>query len=335
MKRRNITKGWNFKLANGSQNRKKDIQKNKEIEFLVERDDAGEIIKTPEMKEFEEETGKNAIWRGSITESFKKWIRGEKVYDRDKERISLYVSEDTKLRWQEFLKESNLSTLSKLVRQSVKNFIETMEERESSANFETINPKTISNVSHSLKEPLTNIKAGAQLAIENFRDSLSEDLLGTIQNIFDQSVLLENKIVKFLDNIKTAKENYEILLIEDDISTINLITKFFESKGISCKGVVSGSKGLEELKTANPDVILLDILLPDLSGYEICKTLKSDNEYKKIPVYFLTATAGSEVEKKLDETGADGYILKPFNFSDFNEIFKIIEASGGKTNIDS
>ena len=51
---------------------------------------------------------------------------------------------------------------------------------------------------------------------------------------------------------------------------------------------------------------------------------KSDNEYKKIPVYFLTAISGSEVENHLEETKADGYILKPFNFSDFEVIFDIL-----------
>ncbi|MHA1491499.1 MAG: response regulator, partial [Promethearchaeota archaeon] len=71
----------------------------------------------------------------------------------------------------------------------------------------------------------------------------------------------------------------------------------------------------------------LDIILPDLSGYEICKTIKSNNEYKKIPVYYLTAIAGSEVKKNLKDTGADGYILKPFNFSDFKIIFNILKKS--------
>ena len=61
---------------------------------------------------------------------------------------------------------------------------------------------------------------------------------------------------------------YDILLIVDDLATIHLLTRYFESKGYSCHGVVSGSKGLEELERTSPKVILLDIILPDLSGYE-------------------------------------------------------------------
>ena len=278
--------------------------------------------KSEEMERYENETGKYAIWRGIITEGYKKWAKGEKVYNRDKERISLYVSEDTKNDWQEFIKNSNYSTISKLIRESVKIFIDENPNSESGIN--KLNSQTISNISHALKEPLTSIKGYSQLLLENYRETLNDNILSTIRNIFDQSILLENKIIGFLDDIQVESPKYDILLIEDDLATIRLITSYFESKGYVCKGVVSGSKGIEELKNSTPKLILLDIILPDLSGYDICKTIKSDKEYKKIPVFFLTAIAGSEVEKNLDETHADGYILKPFNFSDFEVIFDII-----------
>jgi CheY-like chemotaxis protein len=186
-----------------------------------------------------------------------------------------------------------------------------------------LDPKTVSNISHTLKEPLTSIKGYSQLLIENFREKLNGQVLETVKNIFEQSVLLEKKIINILDNIKVDPE-HEVLLIEDDLATIRLIKSYFESKGYKCKGVVSGSKGLEELGNAIPKLILLDIILPDLSGYDICKTIKSDKEYKNIPVFFLTAIAGSEVQKNLEETKADGFILKPFNFSDFEVIFDIL-----------
>ena len=278
--------------------------------------------KSEEMEQYENETGKYAIWRGIVTEGYKKWAKGEKVYNRDKERISLYVSEDTKSEWQDFIKNSNYSTISKLIRESVKLFIEDNPDRNSG--ISKLNSQTISNISHALKEPLTSIKGYSQLLLENYRDNLTENILSTIRNIFDQSILLENKIIGFLDDIQVESPKYDILLIEDDLATIRLITSYFESKGYLCKGVVSGSKGIEELKNSSPKLILLDIILPDLSGYDICKTIKSDKEYKKIPVFFLTAIAGSEVEKNLEETHADGYILKPFDFSDFEVIFQYL-----------
>ncbi len=279
--------------------------------------------KKEEMKRYEKETGKYAVWRGIVTEGFKKWQKGEKIYDRDKERISLYISEETKNEWQDFINKSNYTTISKLIRDSVKLFIN--DQLHGNANMNRLNPQTISNISHALKEPLTSIKGYSQLLLETYKEKLSENVRSTVKNIFEQSILLESKIIEFLDDIRVQAPEYDILLIEDDLITIRLITSLVESKGYSCKGVISGAKGIEVLKNSSPKVILLDILLPDISGYDICKTIKSDSRYGNIPVFFLTAMTGSEVEENLKETGADGYILKPFNLSDFEKIFKIIE----------
>ncbi len=278
------------------------------------------------MKQYKEENDKYAIWRGAITEGFKKWLKGEKIYTRDKERISLYVDDKIKGNWQKFINKNKESfpTFSELIRQSVKSFME--DSSRVSSELSKLNPSTLSNISHALKEPLTSIKGYSQLLLESeeFKGKLSEHVEETIKNIFDQSNLLENIIKNFLDNIQPESTPYDILLIEDDLATIRLITSYFESKHYICKGVVSGTKGLEELRRVVPKVILLDIILPDLSGYDICQTIKTDNTYKKIPVYFLTAISASEIKKRLNETLADGYILKPFNFSDFNVIFEIL-----------
>jgi len=292
----------------------------KEIEHL---DLTNEKVKKL-MKQYEEETDRYAIWRKTITEGFKKWLKGEKIYTREKERISLYVSDEAKSDWQTFIKENEISSLSDLIREAVNNFIE--DSKIANGELSKLNPSTISNISHALKEPLTSIKGYSQLILESeeYKNKLTDQVQDTIRNIFEQSNLLENIIINFLDNIKVHSNEYDILLIEDDLATIRLITSYFESKKFNCKGVVSGTKGLEELGRGSPKVILLDIILPDLSGYDICKTIKSDKEYKKIPVYFLTAISGSEVEKHLKDTKADGYILKPFNFADFEVIFEIL-----------
>ena len=278
------------------------------------------------MRKYEKENDKYAIWRGAITEGFKKWLKGEKIYTRDKERISLYVDDKIKGDWQKFINRNKetFPTFSELIRQSVKSFI--ADSGKVSSELSKLSPNTISNISHALKEPLTSIKGYSQLLLESeeFRGKLSEHIEETIKNIFDQSNLLENIIKNFLDNIQPESTPYDILLIEDDLATIRLITSYFESKKYSCKGVISGTKGLEELRRVVPKVILLDIILPDLSGYDICQTIKTDNSYKKIPVFFLTAISATEIKKRLNDTLADGYILKPFNFSDFNVIFEIL-----------
>ncbi len=121
---------------------------------------------------------------------------------------------------------------------------------------------------------------------------------------------------------------YDVLLIDDDLATIKLLTSYFNAKSFTCKGVLSGSEGLDELKKSLPKLILLEIILPDLNGYDICKTIKSD--HKNLPVYFFTAISGSEVEKIMDETGADGFILKPLKFSDLEVLIKHLKTRSEK-----
>jgi len=277
------------------------------------------------MREYEETTDKYANWRGNITEGFMKWLKGEKIYDREKERISLYVADKTKEEWSEFIKthKDKYNTISKLIRESVNYFIK-QDSTLINEDLHKLDNQILTNISHALKEPLTSIKGFSQLLIENYRDEMEENVFNTIQNIFNQSLLLENKIITILDNIKTETSQYDILLIEDDLATIRLLTSYFESKGFSCKGVVSGTKGLEELANNPPKLVLLDIILPDYSGYDICKRIKASKELQNIPIYLLTAIPGSEVEKNLEDSNADGYILKPFDFSDFEVIFQYL-----------
>lgn len=278
--------------------------------------------KTGEMEKYEKETGKYAIWRGLITEGFKKWQRGEKIYDRDKERISLYISEETKKKWQNFIESSKYSSISKLIRDAMDFFINEKLRGGIDEKLKKSRPfKSITDISHDLKEALTTIKGFSQLLLNNYKDDIKEDVLSKIKEIFNKSIFLENKIKEVLEKGENRKTQYDLLLIEDDPSTIKLLTTFFESKGYSSRGVISGSKGIEELKANLPKLILLDIILPDINGYDVCKIIKSDENLKDIPVFFLTAIPSSEVEKNIKHAGADGYILKPFDFSDFEILY--------------
>lgn len=241
-------------------------------------------------------------------------------YNQDKERISLYVSKDVKEEWQTFAKSNDFSTLSKLIREALKFYIQ-------------CRGLNIPSLSHGLKEPLTSIKGYLQLILETSGDSLDDNIVSTLKNVLNQCSILENKIVDYLDKFEPEKEDveigneieYDLLLIEDDVETVNLLTSYFDSIGISCKGILSGFKGLKELKRYIPKLVLLDIILPDINGYEILKRMKADDKLKGIPVYFLTAIPSIEVEKKAQELGAAGSILKPFNLTDFDIISKYLK----------
>jgi len=68
----------------------------------------------------------------------------------------------------------------------------------------------------------------------------------------------------------------------------------------------------------------LDIILPDVSGFTICKKIKENEKFKDIPVIYLTAVPGNQVTEKVGETKADGFILKPFDLADFDFVFQYL-----------
>ncbi|MFW9989992.1 MAG: response regulator [Candidatus Odinarchaeota archaeon] len=277
------------------------------------------------MEKFEKETGRKAIWRGNITESFKKWQNGEEYFEADKERISLYVSKNIKDEWLNFANNNDYSTLSKLIREALKFFIKYRSKI--IVKDKNLDIDLLSNLSHDLKEPLTSIKGYLQLIIESYGNKVEDKVVSIINNVLGQCTILENKIIEYLDKFEYAKEEqidkfkkYDILLIEDDAETVNLLTNYFKSLGISCQGVLSGFRGLKELSRYIPKLILLDIILPDINGYEVIKKIRTNNKLKEIPVFFLTAIPIGEVKKKIKDLGVTGTILKPFNLSDFDEI---------------
>ncbi len=272
---------------------------------------------TEEMMRFEKETRKKALWKGVVTEKFKKWQRGEKIYNQDKERIGILVSEETKTRWQDFAVNNNVTTISKLIRTAVDFYID--------YTLKTPSERDYAQLSYDLKESLTSIKGFSQLIIEKFSNTLDPEILLRIKEIYSQSLLLENNIKIIQSGNETDNNIYDILIIEDDAPTIMVLTDFFELKGYTCRGALSGSKGLEELKRSTPKLIILDVILNDISGYEICNQIKSNENLKEIPVFYITAIPESEVVEKLKETGADGFFLKPFNFSQFEILFDYLK----------
>lgn len=102
-----------------------------------------------------------------------------------------------------------------------------------------------------------------------------------------------------------------ILLIEDDESIAEPMTFGLESEGYRLLHAANGSQGLHLARTESPDVILLDVILPDLDGFSLCRTLRQESA---VPILMLTAR-GQEMDRVMGlELGADDYIVKPFSF---------------------
>ncbi|GAH03405.1 unnamed protein product, partial [marine sediment metagenome] len=272
------------------------------------------IEKTKEMEKYEKDTGKKAIWRKALTEGFKRWQLGEETSKKHLERITILTSTEIKEKWQEYASDNNFSTFSKLIRKAVSTYIET-EPKISYLN-------DVSNLTYGLKVPLTSIKGFSHLIIENFFDQLNPNIALKIKEIYSQSQLLEKKIDEILSVLNSEKdaELYDILIVDNDNATLMVLKEFFEYNGYACKCITTGKQCLEEVKRTTPKLILSSILLPDISGYEVCKEIKTNDAYRNIPFYYITVIPKSEVINKVEETRANGYYLKPFNFSLLNEL---------------
>jgi len=108
-----------------------------------------------------------------------------------------------------------------------------------------------------------------------------------------------------------SKEN--ILIVEDDKHISKLIKYNLEKSGYFCITSVSGEEALEILDKERIDLIILDIMLPEMDGFEVCRRIKEESKFKNIPIVMLTAK-GEEVDRIVGfELGADDYIVKPFS----------------------
>jgi twitching motility two-component system response regulator PilG len=119
----------------------------------------------------------------------------------------------------------------------------------------------------------------------------------------------------------------KILIVEDEESLLKLESILLTTKGYLVQGVTSGLTALEAVNEEHPDLILLDVMLPKMDGFEVCKRLKSDPATRDIPVVLLTAKKTPEDLARGEDVGADCYITKPFKSA---VVIDIIEQLVGK-----
>ena len=118
--------------------------------------------------------------------------------------------------------------------------------------------------------------------------------------------------------------NGRIFIIEDEPSIIQLIQHNLEKNGFIVSSSINGNDGLKELKKFQPDLLLLDWMLPDLSGIEICKSIRKDNSFKSLPIIMLTAKGEEEDKIKGLDSGVDDYLTKPFSFNELKSRIKAV-----------
>jgi diguanylate cyclase (GGDEF)-like protein len=105
----------------------------------------------------------------------------------------------------------------------------------------------------------------------------------------------------------------KILVIDDSDLMLNIIRDIIESAGYEAVTASSGKEGLDLVRKEKPDLVLLDVIMPEMNGFEVCEILRNDDSNNLLPIIILTAKSKDEDKLRGLELGADDYIIKPFN----------------------
>lgn len=108
-----------------------------------------------------------------------------------------------------------------------------------------------------------------------------------------------------------------ILLIEDEPDLAAAVQVRLQTRGYKVSVACDGQEGLDKARFENPDLIILDIMLPKINGYKVCRMLKFDEKFQKIPVMMFSARVQEKDKDLAKECGADDYWVKPFESEPF------------------
>ena len=107
-----------------------------------------------------------------------------------------------------------------------------------------------------------------------------------------------------------------ILVVDDTPANLQLLAGMLKDRGYKPRTVSSGERALEAARLMRPDLVLLDVNMPMMDGFEVCEHMKADPDLKNIPILFISALTDTTVKVKAFRVGGDDYITKPFQFEE-------------------
>ena len=125
-----------------------------------------------------------------------------------------------------------------------------------------------------------------------------------------------------------AKETRTILVVDDDESVLSFLSFSLKGDGFTVIEAKDAEHGLACLKTSKPDLILLDIMLPKMDGFAMCKTVRQTPGLQNVPILFITAYADPTSLQKTQQAGAQGLIEKPIMYSEL--LVQVLDALAGR-----
>lgn len=138
--------------------------------------------------------------------------------------------------------------------------------------------------------------------------------------------LPEHIIKDMLGKISDTRQ--KILIVDDELDALIALKRALEADNYIVVEASDGLNAIEKVKAENPDIVLLDLMMPEIDGIEVCKRLKSDPKYEHIPIIMLTAKG--DITDKIEgiEIGADDYVTKPFNLNELKARIKMVLRRG-------
>jgi DNA-binding response OmpR family regulator len=126
-----------------------------------------------------------------------------------------------------------------------------------------------------------------------------------------------------------AEAAKSILVVEDEDNIALALEHLMRREGYQLTRVASGADAIPAIARDRPDLVLLDVMLPEVSGYEICQSVRLDPELKDVKILMMTARGNQMERRKGLALGADGFISKPFDVADLKaEVRRILEDGG-------
>jgi len=198
--------------------------------------------------------------------------------------------------------------------------------------LEIIKDDLMGMISHVVRTPLTVVKESLSLMLEEIPGKLNakqkellstgkenvDGLIQSVEEVFEKSW---NEIVhpaqSYVPTEAVPKKDplapkKKILLIEDQPPIVNMLKMRLEAHNYEVITAGDGQEGLDRARKENPNLIILDVMLPKLSGYKVCQLLKTDPKYNPIPIIIASGRTPQEIKKVSQEVGADAYVSKPF-----------------------
>jgi diguanylate cyclase (GGDEF)-like protein len=206
-----------------------------------------------------------------------------------------------------------------------------------------------SELRHNLRTPLNAIIGYSEILMEDFEDDLSESCISDLNNILSHSRETEKAIEKFVDfikgdlkpepsdnlgqsNVKNAESLFkslgdldysleiddnlkdaDILIVDDNVTNCEVLQRRLSQHGLQCRVVYDGTNALKEVERKTPDLILLDVILPDINGLELLKEFRSKHTDDELPIIMVSAFNDVDSTAKCIKLGATDYLPKPLN----------------------